>query len=106
MTPIMATPTADIRCAGVTLFRAVDPKAGTVTLVAGTPSALLLVTGEGEGELEKREVGRAIRKTPKRETRPAICSVRVNGSWRRVEQTQQATIGARKVITVASAMGR
>ena len=36
----------------------------------------------------------------------ASCSLRVKGSWRRIEQAQQATIGARKVITVASERGR
>ena len=37
---------------------------------------------------------------------PAICSVRVKGSWIRMLQAQQATMGARKVITVASERGR
>lgn len=47
-----------------------------------------------------------MRTTPRKEIKPAICSLRVNGSWRRNEQAQQATIGARKVITVASESGR
>ena len=47
-----------------------------------------------------------MRTTPKKEMTPAICSLRENGSWRRNEQAQQATIGARKVITVASDRGR
>ena len=55
---------------------------------------------------EKREDGRAIMTTPAREIIPAICSMRVKGSWRRMEQAQQATIGARNVITVASPNSR
>ena len=47
-----------------------------------------------------------MRTTPRKEMIPAICSLRVNGSWRRNEQAQEATIGARKVITVASDRGR
>jgi len=44
--------------------------------------------------------------TPRRETSAAICSIRVKVSWMRSEHAQQATIGARKVRTVASAIGR
>lgn len=54
----------------------------------------------------RREVGRAMSMTPKKEIMPAICSLRVKGSWRRMEQAQQATTGARKVMTVASERGR
>lgn len=64
-----------------------------------------LPAGVGE-ELGRREVGRAIRTTPRKEIRAAYCSERVNGSWIRMEQAQQATVGARKVITVASDRGR
>ena len=53
-----------------------------------------------------REAGRAMRTTPRKEMMPATCSLRVNGSFRRIEQAQQATIGARKPITVASDKGR
>ena len=56
--------------------------------------------------LGKNDVGRAIRTTPRKETRPAIWEERVKGSCMRTEQAQQATIGARKVITVASESGR
>ena len=52
------------------------------------------------------EPGRAMRTTPTKETAPASCSARVNGSWISIEQAQQAAIGARKVMTVASASGR
>ena len=38
--------------------------------------------------------------------RPQIRSVRVKGWCRRKEQAKQAAMGARKVMTVASAMGR
>ncbi len=58
---------------------------------------------DGDG---RREVGRAIKITPRKETRPAICSARVKGSWISMEQAQQATMGARKVMTVASDRGR
>ena len=52
------------------------------------------------------EVGLAMRTTPKKEMMPAICSLRVNGSLIRMEQAQQATVGAKNVITVASDRGR
>lgn len=47
-----------------------------------------------------------MRTTPRKAIAPAICSLRVNGSWIRIEQAQQATFGARKVITTASERGR
>ena len=52
------------------------------------------------------DVGRAISRTPTSEIMPAICSMRVKGSWMSIEQAQQATIGARNVMTMASARGR
>ncbi len=71
--------------------------------VKGALSAIPLASGISA---EAEENGRAMRKTPKKEIRPAICSVRVKGSLMRMEQAQQATMGARNVITVASASGR
>jgi hypothetical protein len=62
-------------------------------------------TGSLPGE-EKSDIGRAIRTTPKRETYAAICSIRVKGSLIRKEQAQHARLGARNVMTVASARGR
>ena len=103
-TPMRATPTAVRRWAEVTLSR---PWAsmGVVEFMAGRLSVAPLAIGDGEG-LERRDVGRAMRTTPRKETMPAICSLRVKGWWSRIEQAQQATIGARKVITVASERGR
>lgn len=102
-------PTAERRWAEVTVWVTfVVVLEGRVKFVVGVlsePLASGVEEGE-EGEVEKREVGCAMRTTPKRETRPAICSVRVKGSWRRTEQAQQAKIGARKVMTVASERGR
>ena len=77
-----------------------------VTLVEGNPSPAPLATGGTSERRGSRDVGRAMRTTPRKETMPAICSLPPNGSWRRNEQAQQATIGARKVITVASDRGR
>jgi hypothetical protein len=54
----------------------------------------------------KSEKGRAMRTTPNREIYAAICSIRVKGSLIRKLQAQHARLGARKVITVASARGR
>ena len=54
----------------------------------------------------RRELGRDIMTTPRREMKPQMRSVRVKGSCRRKEQTKQAARGAKKVMTVASAMGR
>ena len=54
----------------------------------------------------RSDVGRAMSTTPMKDTTPAICSLRVNGSWSKIEQAQQATTGARKVMTVASDSGR
>lgn len=62
-------------------------------------------TGSIPGE-ENSDSGRAMRTTPKRETYAAICSMRVKGSLIRKEQAQHARLGARKVMTVASASGR
>jgi len=47
-----------------------------------------------------------MRTTPTREIRPPSCSVRVKGSLMNLEQAQQDTVGARKVMTVASDRGR
>ena len=68
--------------------------------VVGIPSSLLC-----EREVNK-ETGRAIRTTPNSEMYAAICSIRVKGSLMRKEHAQQASEGARKVMTVASASGR
>ena len=69
-------------------------------------AVLFVFMGAGGDELEKREVGRAMRTTPKSEISAAICSMRVKVSCMRREHAKQATMGARKVMTVASAMGR
>lgn len=53
-----------------------------------------------------KDSGRAMRMTPIRAIAPAICSFRVNGSWRRMAHTQQARVGARNVMTIDSAIGR
>ena len=72
----------------------------------GTSTATIVVLEDGGSWLEKNDVGLAIKTTPSKETKPAICSLRVKGSWMRKEQAQHARIGARKVMTVASATGR
>lgn len=59
-----------------------------------------------EDEAGMNDVGRAMRTTPRKETRPATCSERVNGSFIRTQHAAQATLGARNVMTVASASGR
>lgn len=64
------------------------------------------VGGAAEEDVAKREVGRAMKITPTKATREPIFSMRVKGSLIRNEQAQQESEGARKVITVASAMGR
>ena len=79
----------------VTGYASEDPDAGGVD------------DGEEDGfSAANNDTGRAMRTTPMREIQPAICCVRVKGSWRTNEHTQQARIGARKVRTVASAKGR
>lgn len=80
-----------------------------MTLVAlddGTPFPAPPAAGEALDRPGRRDVGRAMRTTPRKEIRPATCSLRVKGSWIRTEQAQQVTIGARKVMTVASDRGR
>ena len=103
-TPMRATPTALRRWAEVTLSRP-WASVGDVEFIDGRLSVAPLATGDGEW-LERREVGRAMRTTPRKEIMPTTCSLRVKGWWRRIEQAQQATMGARKVITVASERGR
>jgi len=71
-----------------------------VVLVGGT-----LSDGEDD-ENEKKEVGRAMKMTPTKATSEQIFSTLVKGSLMRKEQAQQVSEGARKVMTVASAMGR
>ena len=44
--------------------------------------------------------------TPRSEIKAATCCERVKGSLIRTQHAAQATLGARKVITVASAMGK
>jgi hypothetical protein len=56
--------------------------------------------------VENRDIGLAISTTPNSETYAAICSIRVKGSLMRKEHAQHARLGARKVMTVASARGR
>lgn len=55
---------------------------------------------------ERRLLGRAMTTTPRREIRLQMRSVRVKGWCKKMEQAKQAAKGARKVMTVASAMGR
>lgn len=74
------------------------PEPGTISLV---PPA-----GGAEAEEAKSEVGRAIKITPMKATIEPIFSMRVKGSLMRKEQAQQDKEGARKVMTVASAIGR
>lgn len=75
-------------------------------LGSGIPAATM--GGEDiEGvSVSNKESGRAMRMTPIRAMAPAICSFRVNGSWRMMAHTQQAMVGARNVITMDSAIGR
>lgn len=75
-------------------------------LGSGIPAATM--GGEGiEGvSVPNKESGRAMRMTPIRAMAPAICSFRVNGSWRMMAHAQQARVGARNVITMDSAIGR
>lgn len=69
-------------------------------------------TPEPEGEAPPTEacgiseVGLAMKTTPMNETTPATCSLLVNGSLIKIEQAQQATVGPKKVITVASERGK
>ena len=77
-----------------------------VAFVDGNPSAAPLPAGDELEWDEMNEAGRAMRTTPMNETTAATCSFRVNGSWISIEQAQQATMGARKVMTVASDIGR
>ena len=51
-------------------------------------------------------MGCAINTTPRKETKAATCCERVKGSFTRTQHAAQATLGARKVITVASAIGK
>lgn len=73
-------------------------------------SGILVGTMGWEGidgvSLSNKDSGRAMRMTPIRAMAPAICSFRVNGSWRRMAHTQQARVGARNVMTMDSAIGR
>ena len=55
---------------------------------------------------EKKAVGRAMRTTPNNEIMAAIFSIRLKGSLIKNEQAQHAKLGARKVMTIASASGR
>lgn len=106
-TPINAAPIATSRSAGVTVSEPLKYVPGIVLLDIGTASAPPLPTGAMLlSSLENNVVGLAIRTTPQREIKPAICSARVKGSLMTKEQTKHAAIGARKVMTVASAIGR
>lgn len=69
----------------------------------------MLLTIETVGDWlwpERRLLGRAMTTTPRREIRPQMRSVRVKGWCKKIEQAKHAAKGARKVMTVASAMGR
>ena len=76
-TPIRATPTALRRWAEVTLSRPCE-SVGVVEFMVGRPSVAPFPTGNGE-EVERKEVGRAMRTTPRKETMAANCSLRVKG---------------------------
>jgi hypothetical protein len=75
-------------------------------MATGAPSAFPVAGGIVLDSEEKRDAGLAIRTTPKSEMYAAICSIRVNRSFKKNEHAQQDSEGARKVITVASARGR
>ena len=115
-TPMREMPTAIKRCEGVAV-RVVSVLVGreAVVFVDGEAEAIAAGTASDEplaaggmnfADEEKREVGCAMKTTPKRDTKPAIFSRRVKGSSAMTEHSQQAPMGARKVITVASAKGR
>ena len=101
------TPTAMRRCVGVASLLIRTGEAVGLVEFGAAPGIDSMGMAEGcvDGVV-KNEAGWAIMTTPTKETRPAICSMRVKGSWTRTEQAQQAINGARKVMTVASAIGR
>jgi hypothetical protein len=68
--------------------------------------SLLPLAGGTEGEPEKKDTGRAMNMTPRKETRLPNFSFRVKGSLIKIEHAQHDRLGARKVMTVASASGR
>lgn len=70
------------------------------------PAATIGEEGIEVVSVSNKESGRAMRMTPMRAMAPAICSFRVNGSWRMMAHAQQARVGARNVITMDSAIGR
>lgn len=72
-TPNSATPTASRRCVGVATGNACS---GLVVFVGGGLSVMA-------PEEEKKEVGRAMRKTPRNEMREAYWEDLVNGSFRK-----------------------
>lgn len=75
-------------------------------LGGGIPAATMGGEGIKGVSVSNKESGRAMRMTPIRAMAPAICSFRVNGSWRIMAHAQQARVGARNVITMDSAIGR
>ena len=81
---------------------------GLVAFAEAMPPSMPVPEGTVVGcdECGNNEEGRAMRTTPKKEMIPATCSLRVKGSLIRMEQAQQATVGAKNVITVASDKGR
>ena len=65
-----------------------------------------LGAGGGSTWLRYGRSGQAISITPTNDIKPQICCVLLNLSWSKSEQAQLVIIGTRKVITVASAIGR
>ena len=75
-TPRRATETALRRCVGVAVGKGRWVLA--VVVLCG-----FIGDGRGEGGEEKKDVGRAMRKTPKRDMREAYCDDLVKGSLRK-----------------------
>lgn len=74
-------------------------------LVPDTTSVFPLAGGASADE-KNNDVGLAMKTTPTRDMRLPILSIFVNCSLSKNEQTQQVRLGARNVMTVASASGR
>lgn len=76
-----------------------------VLFVPATPSAFPLAGGDSDEE-KKSDAGLAMKTTPTNDTRLPILSIFVKGSLSKNEQTQHVRLGARNVMTVASASGK
>jgi hypothetical protein len=107
-TPTRATPTAMTFCCDVTTFPSIIVVDGSEMVPLDNPFEDTSTPGVAEvcWKYEKIAVGLAIMTTPTRDKEVAICSVRVNGSFRIYAQTPHAIMGERNVMTVVSANGR